>query len=68
MGAGSRGAVGVGGRSTATGVGGGMAGGMGAGRGRGATVFSFSKADRDYFTRQFMGRKRKTVRKVITGQ
>ena len=34
----------------------------------GANVFTFNKADRDYFTRQFMGRKKKTVRKVIAGR
>ena len=33
-----------------------------------ANVFTFNKADRDYFTRQFMGRKKKTVRKVIAGR
>ena len=54
--AGARGAMGVGGRGTATKA--------------SAKVFNFSKSDREYFARQFMGRqqKRRTVRKVITGK
>ena len=54
--AGARGAMGVGGRGTASKA--------------SAKVFNFSKTDREYFARQFMGRqqKRKTVRRVITGK
>ena len=63
-----RGLVGVGGKGISGAV---PTGGRSAGAAKvgasSAKLFSFNKADRDYFTRQFMGKRKKTVRKVITG-
>lgn len=63
-----RGLVGVGGKGISGAV---PTGGRSAGAAKvgasSANLFSFNKADRDYFTRQFMGKRKKTVRKVITG-
>lgn len=68
MGAGGRGAMGVGATGTARGATARASAAKGAAVKAGANVFTFNKADRDYFTRQFMGRKKKTVRKVIAGR
>lgn len=66
--AGGRGLVGVGakGMTGAVPTGGRSAGAAKVGASS-AKLFTFNKADREYFTRQFMGKRKKTVRKVITG-
>ena len=66
--AGSRGLVGVGSKGLAGAVAPNARSSSIRGAGvSGAKLFSFNKADRDYFTRQFMGKRKKTVRKVIKG-